>query len=164
MNINDFTIYVFTRNDLPLGQDDIQTNHASFHLGMVVAARFGNVPGIPFMITKEKLKTKSLNKLIRYCGTTDLPHYAMQDDDVDKENPTALAVIAATDGEKEFFRKYPLRNYVPAVAQAAALNGEAGANADVAQGGSQEQAEHSVINGEVAGADPAVSSTHFNCS
>lgn len=165
MNINDCTVYVFTRNDLPLGQDDIQTDHACFHLGLVVAQRMATPPaGIPWLIVKEKMRSSSIEKLAKVCVDGDIAHYLMFDDDVDKERPTALAAMAVNEQEKEIFRRYPLRKYAPAE-QSAALDGKgAPVSTDVAQGSLKGQLEHPVSNGEVAGADPAVSSKHMNCS
>jgi hypothetical protein len=132
-NLDETTIIVFVRNDLPIAQDDIQSDHACFHLGMVVGEALGSAPGIPFISSKEKLRTSSIEKLERYCIEEGILHYMMHDDDVDKEHATALAILAIEPEHKSFFRKYPLRKYAP-IAQLR---------------------EHPVSNGQVAGENPA---------
>lgn len=154
MNLDDYTVIVFCRNNLERAQEDIQTDHACFQLGVTVGAAFGAVPGITWLISKEKLTTKGLRKLIAYCKENFVMHYAMLDTDVDPLNHTAVAVMPANDEEKQFFRKYPLRNYSLGPAQAACgLTADEGAKADVAQ-----LREHPVSNREVVGANPTVGS------
>ena len=121
------TVYVFVRDGLTPAQDDIQSNHACFHLGMIVGCLRNN-PGrteIPYLVTCEKMKMEGINRALKKCLDNDVLHYLMFDTDVSIE-PTCLVVIPLEARQKQLFKNYRLRKYasvVPIAEQPAPKNG-----------------------------------------
>lgn len=124
------TVYVFIREDLPLGQDDIQSNHACLHAGMEFAAKSGFKEGIPYMVTVGMPSIKPLNRVIAKLQENNIPHYVMVDTDVCSD-PTAVVTWPLDEEQKQVLRNYRLRKYTSGsmdLPPETSLNADAGAS------------------------------------
>lgn len=158
MNLDDYTIYVFIREDLPLGQDDIQSNHAAWHCGY----EFGQLwqedhhpKGIPFLVTIGVKSAPALLKVREKLIASNIRFATMIDSDVDGANPTSIATHPLDAEQKQALRKYQVRKYarhapISQEAEAGTLNGGPRANTPVAQ-----LREHLPSRQEVEGANPS---------
>jgi hypothetical protein len=152
------TVYVFVRQDIPLAMQLVQSNHATF----TMAAKLKPEDGIPNLIVVGVPHVNALRKVLVKLEANAIPSEAFEDSDFDF-GMAAVATYPLDAEAKKPLACYRLWRHAPVVAQAiAAFNGEGApvCNADVAQ-----LREHPVSNGEVAGENPAVSSSSgHNCS
>lgn len=113
INLDERKVYVFVREDLPLGQDDIQSNHACYNAGMKFMAQqngYVNLPtGNPYMVTIGCPTIKSLRKAQKKMDTAGIQYFIMTDTDVDSE-PTAIATFPL-ERDNQVLTEYRLRCY-----------------------------------------------------
>lgn len=157
MNLDDCTIYVFVRGDLPEEQQLVQVSHAVFNM----ARTKGWPSGEPRIValdggSSEKAFNRTLRKLI---GTVYPDYVAYTDPDTPELGVTAIATIPLTKDQSLPLANYRLRRYSPP-AEASAVVGSKPSGEPSSH---SSEKEHSVFNGEVAGSIPAVSSS-LNCS
>jgi hypothetical protein len=100
MNLDDCTVYVFVRQDLPIEQQLVQSVHAAFHAGMDFAARHGAHPGIPFTVLIGLPHAKSLRKTARKLIDNLVDCHIFTDTDISSD-ATAIATYPLNREEKQ---------------------------------------------------------------
>lgn len=131
MNIDERTIYIFVRNELPVEQQIVQANHAVFHMAGVYFRNFGcSAIGIPRVIVLQALSEKSLNKAIGKLRDAGIPNLQFIDPDNPQFGTSAVATEPLTQENSLPLANYKLWRYSPpSVASAeVALNGQRGAS------------------------------------
>jgi hypothetical protein len=145
--LDECTIYVFVRQDIPLAQQLVQASHAAFHMGLELP----NEAGIPFMCVIGMPNLSAMNRVLAKLDSYSIRHHAFTDVDVE-EGFTAIATIPLNAEQKIPLANYRLWRYSPSASAVPSMaKGEP--NADVAQ-----LREHPVSNGKVVGENPAISS------
>lgn len=148
MTLDSYTVYVFVRQDIPLAMQLVQSNHATF----VMAAQMPRADGIPNVIVIGVPHIAALKRVLHKLEAAAIPAEQFTDPDF-PVGITAVCTYPLSVEDKKPLANYRLWQHVPPLVQASHFNVDGGANADVAQ-----LREHSVSNGEVAGANPAVGS------
>lgn len=154
-DLNDGCIYVFVRQDLAL-QDQLGAHGHAIERLMIL---FRPNLGLPSIITIGIPHAKSMDRVQGKVRDNNLPYLAWIDPDFKELGVTSIATYCETENEREVLRNYRLYDpranseRTPVLHATAALDGERGANADVAQ-----LREHSVSNGGVVGENPSIGS------
>lgn len=149
MMIDDRFVYVFIRQDIALADQLVQAMHAVFN--MVACRREYGEPNIVLIgIPNEK----SLNRVLLKLQQCQLPHFAWREPDL-AIGFTAIATSPLDSQQKQSLCNYRLWRHSPGAVETSpcSFTRDGGAKADVAQ-----LREHSVSNGGVVGANPAVGS------
>lgn len=152
MNLDDRYIYVFVRQDVPIPQQLVNASHAAYHVAAL--CRLGE--GVPSLVAIGVPHAKAMSKVLAKLRDSQLAHFAWTDPDFSDLGVTSVATSPLSDQQRAALRNYRLYS-LGAEKPACGLTADEGANAAVAQ-----LREHSVSNGEVAGANPASGS--MNCS
>lgn len=162
-SLDDKTIYVFVRGDLPEEQQLVQAAHAVFHMARIAGPSIRTeVPGEPRIIMldggqSEKAFQRTYRKL---CDGMLPPKLFAEYKDPDKLElgVTAVATIPLTKEQALPLASYRLRRYSPPAEASAAV----GSKPSGEPSSHSSEKERSVSNREAAGSIPAVSSS-LNC-
>jgi hypothetical protein len=162
-NLDDKTIYVFVRGDLPEERQMVQAMHAVFRMCHFVAGHKNDLPGDPRIVVLDGGQSeRAFRKTYRKLCDGLLPQtwfIEYKDSDALELGVTAIATTPLTKGQSLPLANYRLRRYSPPAEASAVVDSKSSGE----PGSHSSEKEHSVFNGEVAGSIPAVSS-NLNCS
>jgi hypothetical protein len=145
--LDECSVYVFVRQDIPLPQQLVQAAHAVF--GMTSLSPHGE--GSPNIIVIGMPHLASLLKAAKKLKAAQVPHFDWHEPDGDL-GFTAIATLPLHGAQKEPLANYRLWRYSPPASVVPSMaSGEPCSR-------SSETVEHSVTNGEVTGSIPVESS------
>lgn len=98
----DTYVYVFVRQDLPLSQQLVQSNHAVFSLATLT--RQESVPNIIAIGVPDK---PALERVLAKLKANQIPHYAWHEPDYDY-GFTSIATVPLTVEQKQVLENYRL--------------------------------------------------------
>lgn len=81
MNVDQHSVYVFVRQDLPLAQQLVQSNHAMF----MMASTLSDVEGIPSVLLIGMPDVAALNRVVTKLTARNIPHVAYVEPDFANE-------------------------------------------------------------------------------
>lgn len=105
MNLDDHSIYIFIRQDLPLAQQLVQSNHAMF----MMASMLPLSEGIPSVLLIGMPDVQALNRVTIKLTAKNIPHVVYIEPDFANElGFTAIATRPLDCTQKEELRNYRL--------------------------------------------------------
>jgi hypothetical protein len=117
INLDETTIYVFVRGDLPEEQQLVQAAHAVFDVGRLTPLILMGKTGIPRIVVLDGGQSeKAFNKTLRKFNEGILPehHFVFYSDpDMPELRTTAIATIPLTREQSLPLANYRLRRYTP---------------------------------------------------
>lgn len=161
--LDDKTIYVFVRGDLPEEQQLVQAAHAVFNMAIFARKEIADSNGEPRIVALDGGQSeKAFQKTYRkFCaGTLPANLFAeYKDPDQLELGVTAIATIPLTKEQSLPLANYRLRRYSPPAGASPAVDSKSSGEPVCSH---SSEKEHSVSNREVAGSSPAVSSNSLN--
>jgi hypothetical protein len=144
MNLDDCTVYVFVRQDIPIAQQIVQACHAAFHVCFSWQRK--EWIGIPFIVAIGMPNLSSLQRARKKLDENRLEYFAFEDSDFNfPDGPmSAIATAPLTKEQKTVLANYRLWNHKNCKEFSFPLSSAK---------------EHSEFNGEVGGSSPSAGAT-----